>query len=58
MDNYCNCNHGDDYHDNSSEEPLPITAGDGATVNMEMSLMNESEDDDHCGGQEETGCVV
>ena len=34
--------------------PLPIIAGDGPTVNMEMSLMNQSEDDDHSGGQEET----
>ena len=42
---------------NSSEElvhTLPIIAGDGPTVNMEMSLMNQSEDDDHSGGQEET----
>ena len=28
-------------------------AGDGATVNMEMSLMNQSEDD-YSGGQENT----
>ena len=52
------CNHGDYCHDNSSEElvhTLPIIAGDGPTVNMEMSLMNQSEeDDDHSGGQEET----
>ena len=44
-------------HDNSSEElvhTLPIITGDGPTVNMEMSLMNQSEDD-HSGGQEETG---
>ena len=56
MDNYYNCNHGDYCHDNSSEElvhTLPIIAGDGSTVNMEMSLMNQSEDD-HSGGQEET----
>ena len=56
MDNYYNCNHGDYCHDNRSEEPvhtLPIIAGDGSTVNMEMSLMNQSEDD-HSGGQEET----
>ena len=52
-----NCNHGDYCHDNSSEElvhTLPIIDGDGPTVNMEMSLMNQSEDDDHSGGQEET----
>ena len=52
-----NCNHGDCCHDNSSEElvhTLPIIAGDGPTVNMEMSLMKQSEDDDHSGGQEET----
>ena len=57
MDNYYYCNHGDYCHDNSSEElvhTLPIIAGDGPTVNMEMSLMNQSEDDDHFGGQEET----
>ena len=50
-DNYFNPN-----HDNRSEElvhTLPIIAGDGSTVNMEMSLMNQSEDD-HSGGQEET----
>ena len=50
----CNCNHGDYCHDNSSEElvhTLPIIAGNGPTVNMEMSLMNQSEDD--AGGQEE-----
>ena len=54
---YYNCNHGDYCHDNSSEElvhTLPIIAGDGPTVNMEMSLMNQSEDDDHSGAQEET----
>ena len=52
MDNY-NCNHGDCCHDNRSEElvhTLSIIAGDRPTVNMEMSLMNQSED----GGQEET----
>ena len=57
MDNYYNCNHGDYCHDNSNEELVhtqPIIAGDGPTVNMEMSLMNQSEDDDHSGGQEET----
>ena len=43
-------NHGDSCYGNRSEE----VTGDGATVNMEMSLMNQSEDDDHCGGQEET----
>ena len=32
---------------------LPIIAGDGPTVNTEMSFMNQSEDD-HSGGQEET----
>ena len=53
MHNYYNCNHGDYCHDNRSEE-LPIIAGDGVTVNMEMSLMNQSEDDDHSEGQEET----
>ena len=40
MDNYCNCNHGDYCHDNNSEElvhTLPIIAGDGSTVNMEMN---------------------
>ena len=51
-------NHGDYCcYDNSNEElahTLPIIAGDGPTVNMEMSLMNQSEDDDHSGGQEET----
>ena len=44
-------------NNNSSEElvhTLPIITGDGPTVNMEMSLMNQSEDDDHSGGQEET----
>ena len=48
--NYC-C------HNNRSEElvdRLPITAGDGPTVNMETSSINRSEDDDHSGGQEET----
>ena len=57
MDNHHDYNHGDDCHDNRSEElvhTLPIIAGDGPTVNMEMSLMNQSEDDDHSGGQEET----
>ena len=52
-----NCYHGNYCHDNSSEElvhTLPIIAGDGPTVNMEMSLMNQSEDDDHSGGREET----
>ena len=64
MDDWCNCNHGDDCHDSSSEElvhTLPIIAGDGTTANMEMSSMNLSEDDDHYGGKEETrgnGCVV
>ena len=55
MDSYCNygnyCCHG-----NRSEElvqMLPTITGDGATVNMEMSLMNQSEHD-HSGGQEET----
>ena len=43
-------NQGDSCYGNRSEE----VAGDGATVNMEMSLMNQSEDDDHSGGQEET----
>ena len=41
-------------NNNSSEETLSIIAGDGPTVNMEMSLMNQSEDDDHSGRQEET----
>jgi len=49
--------HGDYYcHDNSNEElvyTVPIIAGVGPTVTMEMSLMNQSEDD-HSGGQEET----
>ena len=57
MDNHYDYNHGDDCHDNRSEElvhTVPIIAGDGATVNMEMSLMNQSEDDDNSGGQEET----
>ena len=35
---------------NRSEE----VTGDRATVNMERSLMNQSEEDDNCGGQEET----
>ena len=53
MDSYCNYGN---YccHDNSSEElvhTLPIIIGDGATVNMEMSLMNQSEDDGHSGGE-------
>ena len=53
--NYC-C------HGNRSEElvdTLPIVAGDGPTVNMEleMSSINQSEDDDHSGGQEETGGI-
>ena len=55
--NYFKCNHGDNCHNNSSEElvhTLPIIAGDGPTVNMEISLMNQSEDDDHSGRQEET----
>ena len=43
-------NHGDSCYGNRSEE----VTGDGATVNMEMSLMNQSEDDDHSEGQEET----
>ena len=46
MHNYYNYNHGDYCHDNRSEElvhTLPIIAGDGSTVNMEMSLMNQSE---------------
>ena len=42
-------NHGDSCYGNRSEE----VAGDGATVNMKMSLMKQSEDDDHSGGQEE-----
>ena len=47
-------NRGDSCYGNRSEE----VAGDGATVTMEISMMNqsedESEDDDHSGGQEET----
>ena len=43
-------NHGDSCYGNRSEE----VTGDGATVNMEMSLMNQSKDDDHSGGQGET----
>ena len=43
-------NHGDSCYGNKSEK----VAGNGAVVNMEMSLMNQSEDDDHSGGQEET----
>ena len=57
MDNSVTRNRGDNCHDNSDEElvhELPIITGDGATVNMERRLMNQSEDDDHSGGQEET----
>ena len=39
-----NYNHGDYCHGNCSEEPvytLPFIAGDGPTVNMEMSFMNQ-----------------
>ena len=43
-------NHGDSCYGNRSEE----VTGDGAIVNMEMSLMNQSEDNDYCGGQEKT----
>ena len=43
-------NHGDSCYGNRNEE----VTGDGATINMEMSLMNQSEGDDHSGGQEET----
>ena len=53
MDNYYNCNHGDYCHDNRSEElvhTLPVIAGDGPTVNMEMSLMNQSENDEETRG--------
>ena len=35
---------------NRSEE---VAAGDGSNINMEMSSMNQSEDD-HSGGQEDT----
>ena len=55
MDNYYN--HGDNCHDNRGEElvhTLPIITEDGGTINMEKSLMNQSEHDDHSGGQEET----
>jgi len=33
---------------------VPIIAGVGPTVTMEMSLIKQSEDDDHSGEQEET----
>ena len=65
MDSYCNYGN---YccHSNISDElvhTLPLITRDGVTVNMEMSLMNQSEDDDHSGGEEETRgsilcCVV
>ena len=44
---YC---HSNSFYGNRSEK----VAGDGVTVNLEMSLMNLSEDNDHFGGQEET----
>jgi len=53
---YNYCNHGNYCHDNSKEElvyTVPIITGVGPTVTMEVSLMNQSEDD-HSGGQEET----
>ena len=57
MDSYCN--YGNCYcHDNRSERLvdtlLPIIDGDGPTVNTELSSTNQSEDDNHSGGQEET----
>ena len=53
--NYYNCNCGDYCHDNRSKKlvhTLPIIAEDEPTVNMEISSMNQSEDDDRSGGQE------
>ena len=47
MEKFNNHMHGDSCYGNRSEE----VTGDGATVNMEMSLMNQSEDD-HSGGEE------
>jgi len=54
MNSYCN--HGDYCHDNSNEKlvyTVPVVAGVEPTVTMEMSLMNQREDD-HSGGHEET----
>ena len=52
-DNCCLYNHDDNCYRRNISRSEEVT-GDGATVNMEMSLMNQSEDDDHSGGQEET----
>ena len=52
-----NCSYGNYCcHDNRSVElvdTLPIVTVDGPTINMEMSSINQSEDD-HSGAQEET----